>query len=45
MKIKHNGAQGRNIQENLWDVIDYVNIYNKNAAIIIIDQDKVFDHV
>ena len=37
------GVQGRNIQENvtvLRDVIDYVNMYNKNVAIISIDKDN-----
>ena len=42
------GVQGRNIQENLMvlrDVIDYVNLYNKDAAIISIDQEKAFDRI
>ena len=42
------GVHGRNIQENLMvlrDVIDYVNLYNKDAAFISIDQEKAFDRI
>jgi hypothetical protein len=42
------GVQGRNIQDNLMilrDVIDYVNLHNKEAAIVSIDQEKAFDRI
>ena len=42
------GVKGRNIHDNLMvvrDVIDYVNLNNKAAAIINIDQEKAFDRI
>ena len=42
------GVQGRNIQDNLMvlrDITDYVNINNKKAAILSIDQEKAFDRI
>ena len=42
------GVQGRNIQDNLMvlrDVIDYVNLFNREAAIISIDQENAFDRI
>ena len=42
------GVKGRHIQDNLMilrDTIDYVNFYNKEAAIISIDQEKAFDRI
>ena len=42
------GVHGRSIQDKLMvlrDVIDYTTLYNKEAAIISIDQEKAFDRI
>ena len=42
------GVKNRKIQDNLIilrDVIDYVNVFNKQGAVLCIDQEKAFDRV